>query len=165
MTVDLVVETEGSFLGLWDLASPANKPGHYDQAWDAAWDFNRDPPGALSWKHEDMETALEGFDSYWSIRQTRGEILVWKTGSRVLKVGLRLLPPQPRKRFRKAQREAFVGLSGAEPVLACPSGRIVVSCLRSLGRPDLKTSVVVRPGEYRVGMDVDGPVFVIFLQK
>lgn len=185
MTTGFILEAASPMLGMWDSESPVNKPGLYDQAWDAAWEFDRDPPGGLAWKHEDMEAACERFDQYWNHRQARGEVLVWKPGSGVYRVELRILPPKPKVKVSKTRKEAFLGGQDVESVLRCPSGSIVVGCLKSLGSSGLQAAATVPPGEYRVGLDVNkaqlakprpfkiaedypksnGPDFVLSLQK
>ncbi|MBI4679506.1 MAG: hypothetical protein HY748_18185 [Elusimicrobia bacterium] len=185
MTAIAILEADAPLLGLWDRSSPANKPGHYDEAWDAAWEFDRDPPYGAGWKHEDMEIACEHLDQYWNHRQARGELMVWKPGSGVYKVELRLLQPKPKTKFSKPQRQAFLVGQGVERILVCASGDLIVSSLRGLGSREAKVLLRVHPGKYRVGMDVrrdqlarvrpfksaadypksQGPDFVIFLQN
>jgi hypothetical protein len=130
-------------LGVWDIGSPAHTQGHYDAAWDEAWKFDRDPPGAASWKHSEMELACERFEQYWSHLQSRGEVLAWKPGTGVYKVELRLLPQAPRKR--------------AAAILRCPSGGLAVAGLKCLGSPDLEPVLRVPPGVYRVGVGAEKP--------
>ncbi|MBI5624454.1 MAG: hypothetical protein HY924_11805 [Elusimicrobia bacterium] len=150
----LIVESSGPVLGLWDLCSPSHKPGRYDQSWETAWEFERDPPGAASWKPSDMDAALERFAQYWNHRQARGELLAWQPGSGVYCVEVRVLPRVPGRAFTKAQQAAFLTGAGGEKVLHCPSGELTVACLKSLGQERSGPIIKVLAGEYRAGMDI-----------
>lgn len=162
LSASAAVTSDEAYMALFDRLSPANRPGHFQEAWKEAWEFAKDRPGAFkgAWATGDVSEAGDRFQQYWNHRMLAGEIFVWPSGSGSYRVEVRLLPEAPRREFAGERR------------LSCPSGSLVITPLNELGGEG-KVLLAVPPGEYRAELEYpdkeessgSDPDFVISLQK
>ena len=170
-----LIESEGCYFGLFDLASPPNRPGKWHDEFQTA----KRMAGRQEW------SVLFHLNQRWIDLAERGALLSWITlFDGVFKVEVRILREEPRVEFSKEEKEHFLG-KGKWDLLCCPSGNIVVDSLYRLGSVSLCALITVTPGTYRVGLVRDddeeskhqflegesqyppneGPEWIIYMQR
>lgn len=179
--------SDGNYLAVIDLKSPANRAGHYEEGEAFSWDF--DGPGSgkpMSGSAEhDFDKSIKRTRQYWALQAEKGDILSWPAGESFYKVKLDLITDAAPKTFPSAQNTAFLGKRDVPWTLNCPSGRLAIISLKGLGTPDLKEVWTLEPGSYRAGLeeidaetrrhafiktaadypDGEGPDFILHLQR
>lgn len=168
--VERIIKTEACYIGLFDAASPANKPA-------LAAELMR---SAIA---RSAEQALWRFNGSLADAGRRGELVSWFVlFDGVYKAALSVVPPH----FTLPPTEQAAPHPGGKVhPLVCPSGRIILTTLQRLNASDPTPAVVVEPGSYRVVVQFDtdqeakhaflddlsqyasgdGPDWRIFLQK
>lgn len=134
-----LVEGEGCYYGIFDLASAANRPGKWDDEYQAA----KQMAGGQEW------SALFHLNQSWIDLAGDGELLSWITlFDGVFKVEIRILGEQPKIDFGE-EAGHFLG-EGNDNLLNCPSGNMIVESLTRLGSKSMVPLITIRPGTYRV---------------
>jgi len=127
---DVVLRTEGCYLGIVDAASPSNRGGHWQRALQAA--------------HADSE--LGSFNEYWLRLASEGQLQAWTfLFDGVYKIAFRM------GRVPHLEGDGFLG-AASDGVLWCPSGRVLVGSLAQLGDVSWQEVLTVRPGRYVCSM-------------
>ncbi len=149
-----VVRTDDAMLAVFDQESPANVAGHYQKALTDSWGTPAEASHAASgaWSEADRRRAEDNFEQYWRHRGGEGAVLVWRPGSGVHRVELRLAEAGTSGR-RQVPVAGFLVSARGTTRLRCPSGRIVVSALRELGVASLVPTLTVAAGHYKVSLD------------
>ena len=171
-----LVKTEGMYMGVLDRQSSANTPQRFEQLLQEA----RSPAGVESW------ATIPRLNALLEDLAAAGVLLSWVlVFDGVFRVCVGVLPEGPEGSAALQRPTAFVGETGPEAFLSCPSGEIVVESLHRLGDPAVRPLVRVSPGRYRVRLggeeeeqakhqfldDVatypegDGPDWILYLQQ
>jgi hypothetical protein len=144
--MERLIKTLGYYAGIFDVASPANSLGRFDEYMRSA-QAQAEADGQ-AW------ATLYYFNQHWIDAAARGEILAWTlVFDGVFKVAVDVLPSHSPFIVTDEQASAFLG--GQAHPLACPSGRLIVASLSDRGQTDVAPVVVVEPGTYRVALTVD----------
>jgi hypothetical protein len=145
MSVDLIVETRSCYVGLCDEASSANRLGFMDAELSAG-------KAAVRLECRDECFGLFVFNERLMHLADRGEMLSWtllfdgvfravaKVESSTSTLGL--------------QHTENLGANVLSCTLACPTGRLILTCLSNLGVGQ-SPFLVVEPGLYQVRLERD----------
>ena len=138
--IETFIRTEGCYVGIFDLASRAHKEDSFDKLMDRA--------KADATNNNKAWATLFYLNGGIVSRMRRGEILAWTLfWDGYFKVRIRT---EHSDGSDPANCKPSAFLNREHYDLICPSGRIAVASLHHLGTPDLRPTVEVAPGSYRV---------------
>jgi len=144
-TVERIIKTEGCYIGLFDAASPANKPA-------LAAELMRSARARAAEQGKDW-AALLYFNGSLADAGQRGELVSWFVlFDGVYKAVLSVVLPHPPL---PPADQAAPHPGGQIHPLVCPSGRIVLASLHALNDSDPAPAVIVEPGTYRTVVHFD----------
>jgi hypothetical protein len=144
-TYTRLVQTQGFYMSLLDLASPANRPGFLDAELARAKVVERE-------EGYEGGTCLFLLNGFLMDAARRGELMPWSVlVPSVYLVSVELLDPGLDARVVPP----YVGNLGRpiEVNLACSTGRIAVCCMSEHGSESLEPLVCIEPGVYRASLE------------
>ncbi len=143
--IETLVRTQGCYVGIFDLASRAPREDSLAKLLERAKiDANN---AKQSW------ATLLYLNGGILSRMRHGEILAWTLFfDGCFKVRIRI---QHSDESDPVNCKASAFLNREHYDLICPTGRIAVASLHELGTPDLRPTVEVAPGTYRVDFAED----------
>ena len=140
-----LIYDDALYLGIFDYASPANRPDKWDELFSDA----KRKAGIESWQ------SLFYLNDSWIELAEQGYLLSWITLFHgVFKVELRLLSEVPQIEFKKNEIKHFLG-EGKANRLFCPTGEIVIASLGDLGTNKIVPLTTIESGWYKVGFYCD----------
>lgn len=136
--------TQGAYLSVFDIASPINVEGVWDQLFSRAQKAAGARPGlTIQW----INTMLGEY-------ARSKNILSWTfTFDGVYQIIVSQNCDD--KLTERCEPLAFVPSESPLAYLNCPTGRIAVESLSHLGRADLTPVIIIEPGIYHVSLFVD----------
>lgn len=169
----VTIKTDGMYLAALDALSPANTLGKWDNVMRIAHNQSILEP----------YNQMLHFNSVWSEYAATNHLLTWTFNfDGVYRVDVVVLPSK--NSFPELETEAFVGVEDIPAQLWCPSGKLIITSLHSLGNPSV-TSLDISPGLYEALLvpdwkqqdkhqflkhlesypDQDGPDWILYIAK
>ncbi|KQV52910.1 hypothetical protein ASC95_08950 [Pelomonas sp. Root1217] len=142
MTKDFLVQTRSLYAAIFDEASPVNRSGFLTEMLADAGRMAREQG------REDFERLFIFNDALMSLTR-QGQLLPWTLlFDGVYRVAVEMGEVEPLAAL------ADVGSPTTSVDLVCPSGRLVIACLSTLGEAH-QPFIEVRPGVHRVMLERD----------
>jgi hypothetical protein len=142
---DVLIETSSLYVGIFDEGSPVNRLEYLSESFEAA-------------KRKAARDGVEEFFSLFLLNDqliqagNAGDLLAWTLlFDGVFRAAVQVIPESAKMEVGSM---ADLGAATSQALLACPTGRLLVSCLGSLGTSQTPVAILA-PGNYLVSLGRD----------